>query len=181
MGSKVTIDSATLMNKGLEVIEARWLFNMELGKIDVVVHPQSIIHSMVEYKDHSIICQMGVPDMRMPIQYALSYPDRIHSNTERLDLNKMRELTFMPPDTKRFPCLSLAYEALKIGKTMPCVLNGANEVLVEYYLQDKIGFYDIPRLIEKAMEVHRPYTYETVDELLEADQWVRNWIKNQLK
>ncbi|MBU5677452.1 1-deoxy-D-xylulose-5-phosphate reductoisomerase [Alkaliphilus sp. MSJ-5] len=181
MGQKVTIDSATLMNKGLEVIEARWLFNLELDKIDVIVHPQSIIHSMVEYKDNSIISQMGLPDMRTPIQYALSYPERINSNVEKLDFNKLEELTFMAPDTNRFPCLSLAYEALKIGKTMPCVLNGANEVLVEYFLKNKIRFYDIPELIEKAMSVHEPFSYKTVDELLEVDKWVRSWIKNQLK
>lgn len=181
MGKKITIDSATLMNKGLEVIEAKWLFNVELDKIDVVVHPQSIIHSMVEYKDYSIISQMGTPDMRVPIQYALSYPERIDSNVERLDFNKLGNLTFMAPDTKRFPCLSLAYEALKAGKTMPCVLNGANEVLVEHFLQNKIGFYDIPKLIEKAMLIHKPYSYETVDEILEVDQWVRGWVKNEIK
>lgn len=180
MGQKVTIDSASLMNKGLEVIEAKWLFNVDLDKIEVIVHPQSIIHSMVEYKDHSIISQMGAPDMRTPIQYALSYPDRIESSVAKLDFNVMGDLTFMNPDTDRFPCLSLAYKALKIGRTMPCVLNGANEVLVEYFLKDKIGFYDIPRFIEMAMEEHKPFTYETVDELLEVDKWVRSWIKNQL-
>jgi len=181
MGQKVTIDSATLINKGLEVIEAKWLFNMQLDKIDVIVHPQSIIHSMVEYKDYSIISQMGVPDMRTPIQYALSYPDRIDSTVEKLNFNKMGDLSFMAPDTDKFPCLALAYEALKIGKTMPCVLNGANEVLVEYFLEDKIEFYDIPKFIEMAMSIHRPFAYETVDELLEVDKWVRSWIKNQLK
>jgi len=181
MGQKVTIDSATLINKGLEVIEAKWLFNMQLDKIDVIVHPQSIIHSMVEYKDYSIISQMGVPDMRTPIQYALSYPDRIDSTVEKLNFNKIGDLTFMAPDTDKFPCLALAYEALKIGKTMPCVLNGANEVLVEYFLKDKIEFYDIPKFIEMAMSIHRPFVYETVDEILEVDKWVRSWVKNQLK
>ncbi len=181
MGSKVTIDSATLMNKGLEVMEAKWLFNMELDKIDVVVHPQSIIHSMVEYKDYSIISQMGMPDMRAPIQYALSYPERISSNVEKLDFKKISELTFTNPDMDRFPCLSLAYKALEIGKTMPCVLNGANEVLVEYFLKDKIKFYDIPKFIEMAMSSHRPFKYETIDEILEVDKWVREWIKDQLK
>ncbi len=181
MGKKITIDSATLMNKGLEVIEARWLFNMELDKIDVIVHPQSLIHSMVEYKDNSIIAQMGVPDMRIPIQYALSYPERIESSVKRLNFNNLGQLTFMPPDTEKFPCLSLAYEALKIGKTMPCVLNGANEVLVEYFLRDKIGFYDIPKFIEKAMAAHEPFSYKTVDEILEVDRWVKNWIKNEIK
>ncbi len=181
MGKKVTIDSATLMNKGLEVIEAKWLFDMDLDKIDVVVHPQSIIHSMVEYKDYSIISQMGTPDMRTPIQYALSYPDRINTNVKKLDFNSLGELSFLSPDTERFPCLSLAYEALKVGKTMTSVLNGANEVLVEYFLQNKIEFYDIPKFIEKAMMVHNPFSYETVDEILEVDKWVRGWIQNQIK
>ncbi|HZJ76342.1 MAG TPA: 1-deoxy-D-xylulose-5-phosphate reductoisomerase [Oscillospiraceae bacterium] len=181
MGYKITVDSSTLMNKGLEVIEARWLFNMELDKINVVVHPQSIIHSMVEYKDGSIISQMGVPDMRIPIQYALSHPKRIGSNVKRLDFNNLGQLTFMSPDIEKFPCLSLAYEALKIGKTMPCVLNGANEVLVEYFLQDKIGFYDIPKFIEKAMTIHKPFSYKTIDEILEVDKWVKKWVKSKIK
>lgn len=181
MGKKVTIDSATLMNKGLEVIEAKWLFDMDLDKIDVVVHPQSIIHSMVEYKDYSIISQMGTPDMRTPIQYALSYPDRINTNVKKLDFNSLGELSFSSPDIDRFPCLSLAYEALKEGKTMTSVLNGANEVLVEYFLQNKIKFYDIPKFIEKAMMAHKPFSYETVDEILEVDKWVRDWIENQIK
>jgi len=124
---------------------------------------------------------MGVPDMRTPIQYALSYPDRIDSTVEKLNFNKIGDLTFMAPDTDKFPCLALAYEALKIGKTMPCVLNGANEVLVEYFLKDKIEFYDIPKFIEMAMSIHRPFVYETVDEILEVDKWVRSWVKNQLK
>ena len=181
MGSKVTIDSASLMNKGLEVMEARWLFNVELDKIDVIVHPQSIVHSMVEYNDFSIIAQIGAPDMRGPIQYALSYPNRINSSIERLDFRKISALTFMAPDTDKFPCLSLAYESLKIGKTMPCVLNGANEVLVEYFLEDRIGFYDIPKFIEKAMSAHKPWVYTDIEELLEVDRWVRNWIKEQIE
>ncbi len=181
MGKKITIDSATLMNKGLEVIEARWLFNMELDKIDVIVHPQSLIHSMVEYKDNSIIGQMGVPDMRIPIQYALSYPGRMKSSVKRLDFSNLGQLTFMPPDMEKFPCLPLAYEALKIGKTMPCVLNGANEVLVEYFLRDEIGFYDIPKFIEKAMAAHEPFPYKTVGEILEVDRWVKNWVRNEIK
>ncbi|HZX21344.1 MAG TPA: 1-deoxy-D-xylulose-5-phosphate reductoisomerase [Clostridia bacterium] len=181
MGRKITVDSSTLMNKGLEVIEARWLFNVELGKIDVVVHPQSIVHSMVEYKDSSIISQMGIPDMRTPIQYALFYPERMESNIRKVDFSNLGQLTFMLPDMEKFPCLSLAYEALKIGKTMPCVLNGANEVLVEHFLQNKIGFYDIPKFVEKAMAIHKPFTYKTVDELLEVDKWVKNWIRNEIR
>ncbi len=181
MGNKITIDSSTLMNKGLEVIEAKWLFNMELDKINVVVHPQSIIHSMVEYKDSSIIGQMGVPDMRTPIQYALSYPERIESSVRRIDFNNLGQLTFMSPDIEKFPCLPLAYEALKIGKTMPCVLNGANEILVEYFLQNRIGFYDIPRFIERAMAIHKPFSYKTIDEILEVDKWVKKWVKSEIK
>ncbi len=181
MGRKITIDSSTLMNKGLEVVEARWLFNIELERINVVVHPQSIIHSMVEYRDNSIISQMGTPDMRAPIQYALSYPERLNSSIERLDFNSLGQLTFMPPDIEKFPCLSLAYEALKIGKTMPCVLNGANEILVGYFLKNKIGFYDIPKFIEKAMIAHKPFQYKSIDEILEIDRWVRKWVKSKIK
>ncbi|ABR48834.1 1-deoxy-D-xylulose 5-phosphate reductoisomerase [Alkaliphilus metalliredigens QYMF] len=181
MGKKISIDSATLMNKGLEVIEARWLFGVDLDKIEVVVHPQSIIHSMIELRDHSIIAQLGVPDMKLPIQYALSYPDRIRGNIPRLDFKEVTSLTFMEPDLERFPCLSLAYEALVAGGTMPCVLNGANEVLVSYYLNGEIGFYDIPKYIEKAMSAHRVLEYKTVEELLEIDQWVRRWIQSQIK
>lgn len=181
MGKKITIDSSTLMNKGLEVIEAKWLFNVELDKIDVVIHPQSIIHSMVEFKDTSIIAQMGLPSMRLPIQYALSYPGRIRANTESINFRDLKQLSFSSPDLDRFPCLSLAYQALEVGGTMPCVLNGANEILVEYFLQDKITFYDISKFIEKAMEAHKPFSYKTVDEILEVDQWVRAWIKKEIK
>ncbi|NMA04231.1 MAG: 1-deoxy-D-xylulose-5-phosphate reductoisomerase [Clostridiales bacterium] len=181
MGRKITIDSSTLMNKGLEVIEAKWLFNVGLGKIDVVVHPQSVVHSMVEYRDNSIISQMGIPDMRVPIQYALSYPKRIKSSVKKINFNELGQLTFTLPEAEKFPCLPLAYEALKTGRTMPCVLNGANEILVEYYLQDKIGFYDIPKFIEKAMIKHEPFIYKTVDEVLEVDKWVKNWVKNEIK
>lgn len=181
MGNKISIDSATLMNKGLEVIEARWLFNIEVDKIEVVVHPESIIHSMVEFRDTSVIGQMGLPNMRLPIQYALSYPERIDSNIEGLDLGHLGKLSFMPPDKEKFPCLALAYEALRIGKTMPAVLNGANEILVEYFLQDKINFYQISNLIEKAMEGHEPFSYKTVEEILELDRWIKDWVKKEIK
>lgn len=181
MGKKITIDSATLMNKGLEVIEAKWLFNVDLDKIEVIVHPESIIHSMVEFKDTSIIAQMGKADMRVPIQYALNYPKRLKNNYKSLDFKTIGSLNFSAPDTEKFPCLKLAYEALSIGGTMPCVLNGANEVLVESFLQNKIGFYDIPKYIEKAMEIHKPVPYVSVEELLETDTWVRRWVENQLK
>ena len=156
MGRKISIDSATLMNKGLEVIEARWLFNLPYEAIDVVVHPQSIIHSMVQFKDSSVIAQMGVPDMKLPIQYALSYPHRIENKFERLNLAKVSSLTFMDPDLETFPCLKLAYDALKQGGTYTTVLNAANEVLVEEFLNDRIKFYDIPIYIEKALQGHSP-------------------------
>lgn len=181
MGRKISIDSATLMNKGLEVIEAKWLFDVDLDKIDVVIHPQSIIHSMIELIDNSVIAQLGVPDMKLPIQYAFSYPKRIKGNVKPLDFGNLSNLTFKKPDTKRFPCLTLAYEAMKIGKTMPCILNAANELLVEYYLKDKINFYDIPRYIEKVMEIHNPFEYNTVEELLELEKWVRIWLIDELR
>lgn len=176
MGKKITIDSATLMNKGLEVIEAKWLFNMEVDKIDVLVHPQSIIHSMVEFRDHSIIAQLGMPDMRIPIQYALTFPGRIGSKSAGLDFSKVKNLTFDEPDYERFPCLNLAFEAIKIGGTMPCVLNAANEVLVNLFLQDKIKFYDISDYIEKIMNIHKSSKYTSFEELLEIDEWARQWI-----
>ncbi|MCC5909835.1 MAG: 1-deoxy-D-xylulose-5-phosphate reductoisomerase [Clostridiaceae bacterium] len=181
MGKKISIDSATLMNKGLEVIEAKWLFNVEVEKIQVVVHPQSVIHSMVELKDNSIIAQMGVPDMKLPIQYALSYPDRIEGEVTKLDFTKYNSLTFNEPDIRRFPCLSLAYEALEVGNTMPCVLNIANEVLVACFLKGKISFYDIPKYIEKIMESHNPFPYSSAKELIDLEKWVKNWILNELR
>lgn len=180
MGKKISIDSATLMNKGLEVIEAKWLFNVDVDKIEVVIHPQSIIHSMIELKDHSVIAQLGVPDMKLPIQYALSYPERIQGKVRNLDFKKLNMLTFMEPDTKRFPCLDLAYQAIKIGGTMPCILNTANELLVEYYLKNKIKFYDIPRYIEKIMGTHNSFVYNTIEELLELEKWVRIWLIDEL-
>ncbi|SDK46770.1 1-deoxy-D-xylulose 5-phosphate reductoisomerase [Natronincola ferrireducens] len=181
MGKKISVDSSTLMNKGLEVIEAKWLFDVDVEKIEVVIHPQSIIHSMIELKDGSIIAQLGVPNMKLPIQYALSYPDRIQGEVTKLDFKKFHTLTFEEPDLKRFPCLSLAYEAIRIGGTMPCVLNAANEMLVDYFLKDKVNFYDIPYYIEKAMEKHRPFSYQSVEELLEVEAWVRAWIINELR
>jgi len=180
MGRKISIDSATMMNKGLEVIEARWLFDVPQEKIETLVHPESIIHSMVEYVDSSVIAELGVPDMKVPIQYALSYPERIKGDYEKLSLSKIRNLSFEEPDTRRFPCLKLAYEALEAGGTMPAVLNGANEVLVEAYLQEKITFYDIPKYIKMAMEAHTPFEYTTLEEILEVDRWVRDYVSNTL-
>jgi 1-deoxy-D-xylulose-5-phosphate reductoisomerase len=180
MGRKISIDSATMMNKGLEVIEARWLFDLPAEKIETVVHPESIIHSMVEYRDSSVIAELGVPDMKVPIQYALSYPERIKGDYEKLSLSKIKKLTFEEPDTERFPCLQLAYDALKVGGTMPAVLNGANEVLVEAYLQEKITFYDIPKYIKMAMEAHKPFDYTTMEEILAVDRWVRDYVRKTL-
>ena len=151
MGAKITIDSATMMNKGLEVIEARWLFDIPAENIEVLVHPQSVIHSMVQFADGSVKAQLGVPDMRVPIQYALSYPYRLPSDFPRLDFSKYASLTFEKPDTQRFPALDLAYQALKEGGNRPCVMNAANEAAVETFLNGRIAFTDIPRWIERAM------------------------------
>ncbi len=181
MGKKITIDSATLMNKGLEVIEARWLFDVDVDKIEVVVHPESIIHSMIELKDYSVIAQMGLPDMKLPIQYAFTYPERLVGNLPRLNFKEISSLHFEMPDTDKFPCLELAREALRIGGTMPCVVNGANEVLVEGYLKGRIGFYDIPRIIEAAMGQHQAFSYESLEEVLTVDEWVRAWVKSQIR
>jgi len=176
MGKKISIDSATLMNKGLEVIEAKWLFGVEADQIDVVVHPQSIIHSMVEYNDTSIIAQMGLPDMRLPIHYALNYPDRTPLDIPKMSFAEITQLTFEQPDKATFPCLELAYEALRIGGTMPCVLNAANEELVYLYLQDKIGFYDIPKTIEALMQKHELIKEPTIDDILGIDQLIRKTV-----
>ena len=176
MGRKISIDSSTLMNKGLEVIEAKWLFDVEHNQIDVVVHPQSIIHSMVQFIDSSVIAQLGCPDMRLPIQYALSYPDRIECDFERLNLAKIATLTFEEPDMDTFPCLKLAYDTLKMGGTYSAVLNSANEVLVNEFLEDKIGFYDIPYYIEKTLEAHNSISEPTVEDILEIDRWTREFV-----
>jgi 1-deoxy-D-xylulose-5-phosphate reductoisomerase len=152
MGAKITIDSATMMNKGFEVIEAKWLFGIPTEKIDVVVHPQSIIHSMVQFSDSSIKAQMGLPDMRLPIQYALAYPNRLHADFERLDFSIFPNLSFEKPDLQRFRNLALAFEAMDKGGNMPCVLNAANEIVVKAFLEEKIGFLEMSRLIEKTME-----------------------------
>jgi 1-deoxy-D-xylulose-5-phosphate reductoisomerase len=181
MGRKITIDSSTLMNKGLEVIEAKWLFDVDVDQIDAVVHPQSIIHSAVQFVDSSVIAQLGNPDMKLPIQYALSYPDRIHSNFERLDFSTLSSLTFEKPDLDTFPCLKLAYDSLNAGGTYTTVLNAANEVLVNEFLEDKIGFYDIPYYIEKALEKHPTISNPNLDEILYIDNWSREFIKDCLK
>ncbi|TCO79908.1 1-deoxy-D-xylulose-5-phosphate reductoisomerase [Marinisporobacter balticus] len=177
MGKKISIDSATLMNKGLEIIEAKWLFDLSLDQIDVVIHPQSIIHSMVEYKDSSVIAQMGYPDMRVPIQFALTYPSRTKNNYKKLNLLEVATLTFEKPDRDTFPCLNLAYEALRIGGSLPTVLNAANEELVALFIQQRIGFYDIPRIVELALEKHDVQYELTIDEIIQMDRWARNFVK----
>ena len=181
MGAKITVDSATLMNKGLETIEARWLFGMDFDKIDVVVHPESVIHSMVEFTDGSIIAQLGTPDMRTPIGYALSYPERLDEASSRLDLIKVGKLTFEKPDVERFPCLKYAREAGKAGGTMPAVLNAANEVAVNAFLQDKTGFMDICQLVRSAMDSHKIVSDPSLSEIMEADSLTREYASGLLK
>ena len=174
MGKKVTIDSASLMNKGLEVIEARWLFNIPPERIDVHIHPQSIIHSMVEYIDGSIIAQMGLPDMRVPISYALAYPERLQTGLSPLNFIDVGQLTFEIPDEKKFPALRLAYRAIKDGETMPAVLNAANEIAVDAFLQNRIPFTKIPTLIEETMNCYKAKELNTLEDVLEANLWARN-------
>ena len=181
MGRKVTIDSATLMNKGLEVIEAHWLFDMPVERIDVQIHPQSVIHSMVEYADGSIMAQMGIADMRIPISYALSYPDRLNLDLPALDLFQVGELTFFPPDRTRFPALELATRAITIGETMPTVLNAANELAVHAYLKGGLKFTEIPKVVEGVMEAHQIQKLRTIDDVLKADRWARERAREILE
>lgn len=173
MGKKITIDSATLMNKGLEIIEAKWLFGVSYEQIEVVIHPQSIIHSAVEFLDGSIIAQMGLPDMRLPIQYALTYPERLPGCCPRLNLTCLQGLTFEEPDTERFPSLTLAFEAGKTGGTMPAVLNAANEVAVDSFLKGRIPFPAIPSIVAEVMEKHLTVNQPELEEIMEADCWAR--------
>jgi 1-deoxy-D-xylulose-5-phosphate reductoisomerase len=180
MGQKITIDSATMMNKGLEVIEARWLFDIPGERIAVNIHPQSIIHSMVEYVDGCVMAQLGVPDMKAPIAYALTYPERVATGVKPLDLTTLTGLTFFAPDTTRFPALRLAYRALEDGESMPAVLNAANEVAVEAFLTGKIQFTDIPRVIEATMDVHQPHTLASIEEVLFVDRWARDKTREML-
>lgn len=179
MGAKITIDSATLMNKGLEVIEARWFFEVEPDDIDVVVHPQSIVHSMVEYHDGSVIAVMAIPDMTIPVGHVLAYPDLLDLGyLPRLNLAEAGTLEFFEPDTDRFNCLALAFSALRSGGTMPAVANAANEIAVERFLADDIAFLDIPRIIEAAMQAHEPGQYKTIEEILTADSWARSHARD---
>lgn len=173
MGKKITIDSATMMNKGLEVLEARWLFDTSVEKIEVNIHPQSIIHSMVEYIDGCVIAQLGTPDMKAPIAYALSYPERVATGVKPLDLTDFSGLTFLKPDMDKFPCLGLAYRAINAGESMPAVMNAANEIAVEAFLNGQIGFTMIAEVIERTMNAHNAHNLVTIDEVLQADLWSR--------
>ncbi len=173
MGQKITIDSASMMNKGLEVIEARWLFDMPAERIAVNIHPQSIIHSMVEYVDGCVMAQLGVPDMKAPIAYALTYPGRVPTGVKPLDLTQLSGLTFFNPDHGRFPALKLAYRALEDGESMPAVMNAANEVAVEAFLRGKISFPAIAATIERTMDAHQPHSLNSIEEVLHADKWGR--------
>jgi 1-deoxy-D-xylulose-5-phosphate reductoisomerase len=178
MGRKVTIDSATLMNKGLEVIEAHWLFDMPFDNIKVLIHPQSIVHSMVEFSDGSVKALLSYPDMRLPIQYALSYPERLaNPQLPRLDWESIKKLTFEPPDLDTFPCLKLAIEAGRKGRTYPAVLCGADEAAVDLFLAQRIKFTDISRLVEQALEEHQAISHPTLEEILAADSWAREKVR----
>ena len=177
MGSKITIDSATMMNKGLEVIEAHWLFKVGYDKIKVVIHPQSIIHSMIELIDNSIYAEMSVADMRMPIQHVIEYPNITDGIGEPLDLIKQGKLEFLEPDYDKFACLKLAYEAGKEGGSYPAVLNAANEIAVDKFLNKKIKFVEIPKIIRKAINAHQKVDNPTIDQIIEIDQWAREFVK----
>jgi 1-deoxy-D-xylulose-5-phosphate reductoisomerase len=181
MGRKITIDSASMMNKGLEIIEAKWLFNLEIDNIDVLVHPKSVIHSMVEFIDGSVMAQLGIPDMRIPIAYALSFPARMPTHDGFLDFLKVSPLEFFEPDPDRFPCLKLAREAGRTGGTLPVVLNGANEIAVEAFLEDKIRFTEISVIIEETLSRHRSFALPSLEEILAADRWSRQEATNIIK
>ena len=181
MGRKITIDSATLMNKGLEVIEARWLFGVSAGRVEVLIHPQSVVHSMVEFVDGTVLAQLGVTDMRLPIQYALSYPERWEAAIPGIDFSRGLRLEFETPDHERFPCLGLAYRALEGGGSLPAVLNAANEEAVGAFLDGRIGFPAIPEAIREVMDDHPPRTVATLDDVLAADAWARERTRAALK
>ena len=178
MGQKITIDSATMMNKGLEVIEAYWLFNLEISQIEIIVHPQSIIHSMVQFKDGSIKAQLGVPDMKIPIQYALTYPRHLPSKWERLDFRTVGDLTFEAPNLERFPCIKLAYNALEKMGTSPAVLNFVNDYCVYRFLREEIKFIDIPRIIEAALEDHTWLRNPKLEDIKNLDSWAKDFVNN---
>jgi 1-deoxy-D-xylulose-5-phosphate reductoisomerase len=177
MGPKITIDSATMMNKALEVIEASVLFGLPVDQVGVYIHPQSIIHSLVEFVDGSMIAQLGVPDMRLPIAYALAYPRRLPLNGPPLDLCRVNRLTFETPDTIRFPGLALGYAAARAGGTMPAVLNAANEMAVAAFLNGRLGFMDIPQTVEATMEAHQPQPLENLEQVLAVNRWARGFAQ----
>ena len=181
MGKKITIDSASLMNKGLEVIEAHWLFNIPIEKIIILIHPQSVVHSMVEYVDGSMVAQMGIADMKIPISYALSFPERLPLNLPHLDLSRNGALNFSEPDLDRFPCLKLAYQAIQTGETLPAVLNAANEIAVNAFLEGSLKFTDIPLFVQRVMDEHEVKTVHTVEDILKADHWARERSKAVLE
>lgn len=181
MGKKITIDSATLMNKGFEIIEAHYLFNLPVEDIEVIIHPESIIHSIVEFKDRTYIAQLSYPDMKGPIAYALTYPERLSDIVPKLEFSKVGSLTFLEPDYKRFPCLLYAYQAIKAGGTMPCVLNAANEIAVHAFLNGMIRFTDIPVVIKKTMKKHKIMSNNNIDTIIETDMWAREKAKEIIK
>lgn len=181
MGAKITIDSATLMNKGLEVIEAKWLFNLEPHQIDTIVHPQSIIHSLVQFTDGSMKAQMGLPDMKLPIQYALGYPQRLTSDFPRFDFAQFAQLTFEKADTETFRCLRLAYDAMDVGGSMPCVMNAANEIAVSLFLNDEIGFLQIGELVEEVMQHHSSISKPDLQDYFDIDTWARETALHRIR
>jgi len=180
MGRRITIDSATLMNKGLEVIEARWLFDIPESRVDIIVHPQSIVHSMVEFTDGSVIAQLGTTDMRQPIQYALTWPDRLESSVPSIDWSTAGRLEFIPPDTGKFPCVGLAYDAIRQGGTAPAVLNAADELAVQAFLEGRISFTDIPRLIKDSLDAHEVASEVTFETVMSADAWARRFVSGMV-
>ena len=181
MGPKISIDSATLMNKGLEAIEAKWFFDLEIDQISILIHPQSVVHSMVEYKDGSIIAQLGIPNMIIPISYALSYPHHLKNSLPPLELETIGVFGFEKPDLNKFKCLKLALKAAEMGGSTPAVLNGANEIAVESFLEGRIGFLDIPELIEKTIETHKPYPIDSIEAVMKADRWARETAREFLR
>jgi 1-deoxy-D-xylulose-5-phosphate reductoisomerase len=180
MGKKITVDSATLMNKGLEVIEAHWLFDMPVDRIRVLIHPQSIVHSMVEFVDGSLIAQMSIPDMRIPIQYALFYPERLPANNRPLDLTQIKSLTFEEPDQEKFPCLEICYQALQMGGTAPAVLNAANEMAVKAFLEEKLSFVEIHEIVKQTLNHHQVAENPGLDDILNADKWAKEETIRQI-
>ncbi len=177
MGKKITIDCSTLMNKGLEVIEAKWLFDVPVEKVHPIIHPESVVHSAVEFEDGAVIAQLGEPDMKLPIMYAFEYPNRLYSGAKKLDLAQRRNLSFFEPDVEKFPCLQLAFEAMKLGGNIPCALNAANEVAVELFINDKIGFCDIPKMIEHTIFNTNIIKEPTIDDIYLTDKEIRNSLR----